>query len=157
MRSCTRARPRWRCGSWRTGRGTCFSSITTLGRATTFGGFAPLLAQHFQAANDDDRTALYATIAGDGAARLYAHAEAVTHYTSAIEAIRRSGHRDDAVNRLYRSRGKALELAGRSDAAVSNYKEMEADANVAGDAAAAAGARAALAALSSRLAPTSDP
>ncbi|HEY3212831.1 MAG TPA: adenylate/guanylate cyclase domain-containing protein, partial [Actinomycetota bacterium] len=51
--------------------------------------FASLLARHFQEAGDDDRTLRYATLAGDHAAKLYANADAVTHYTNAIDAARR--------------------------------------------------------------------
>lgn len=83
--------------------------------------FAPLLAQHFQAAGDDHRTLKYATMAGDSAARLYANAEAVAHYTSAIEAASRIGDRDELLSDLYRSRGRALELAARYEEAVTNY------------------------------------
>ena len=53
--------------------------------------FAPLLARHFQEAGDDERTLRYATVAGDNAARLYANAEAATHYATAIEAAVRLG------------------------------------------------------------------
>jgi predicted ATPase len=69
--------------------------------------FAPLLTRHFQEAGDDERTLTYATVAGDSAAGLYANVEAVTHYTSAIEAADRLGIGDEALHHLYLSRGRA--------------------------------------------------
>jgi class 3 adenylate cyclase/tetratricopeptide (TPR) repeat protein len=95
--------------------------------------FAPLLARHFQEAGDDDRTLLYATIAGDNAARLYAHAEAIAHYTGAIDAAARLGETEQPLHHLYPRRGRALELSGRFDEAVANYEAMELLADGAGD------------------------
>ena len=88
--------------------------------------FAPLLAHHFRESGDDERTLRYATIAADAASRLYAHAEAVTHATTAIEASVRLGRTDEALGHLYPMRGRALELAGRFEEAVGNYEAMEA-------------------------------
>ena len=62
--------------------------------------FAPLLARHFREAGDDERTLRYATLAADAAGRLYAHAEAASHSTSAIEAARRLGRTDEARQEL---------------------------------------------------------
>src|SRR4029450_110985 len=88
--------------------------------------FAPLLAQHFREAGDDERTLRYATLAADTAGRLYAHTEAVTHSTMAIQAAGRLGRTDEALGHLYPNRGRTLELWGRFDEAVANYEEMEA-------------------------------
>ncbi|MGH3690476.1 MAG: ATP-binding protein [Microbacterium sp.] len=109
--------------------------------------FAPLLARHFQEAGDDERTLTYATIAGDNAARLYANVEAVSHYTSAIEAADRLGIGDEALRHLYLSRGRALELEGRFDDAVATYEELEQVAERAGNRAVVLEARMALTAL----------
>src|SRR5678816_2646505 len=46
---------------------------------------APLLAMHFDRAGLDERSLHYFALAGDSAARRSANAEAVTHYTRAIE------------------------------------------------------------------------
>ncbi|MGA9159996.1 MAG: adenylate/guanylate cyclase domain-containing protein [Actinomycetota bacterium] len=95
--------------------------------------FAPLLVRHFQEAGDDERTLRYATVAGDNAARLHANAEAVTHYTTAIEAAVRLGQTEVSLRHLYLTRGRALELSGRFDEAVANYEGMELLADGAGD------------------------
>jgi class 3 adenylate cyclase/tetratricopeptide (TPR) repeat protein len=95
--------------------------------------FAPLLARHFQEAGDDERTLSYATTAGDSAARLYANAEAVTHYSAAIRAADRMGVLERSLEHLYMGRGRALVLGGRFDEAVANYEEMETAAQTAGD------------------------
>jgi class 3 adenylate cyclase/tetratricopeptide (TPR) repeat protein len=98
--------------------------------------FAPVLAHHFDEANDDERTLRYARLAGDHAARLYANADAVTHYGAAIEAARRLGAADELLARLYPNRGRALELSGRYDEAEENYEQMRAHAEASGDRAA---------------------
>ncbi len=119
--------------------------------------FAALLAQHFRAAGDDAKTLRYATTAGDSAARLFANKEAVTHYTSAIEAAERLGAGDESLHHLYPSRGRSLELSGRFDDAVANYEEMEAVAEGAGDKAAVLDARMALTTLFSTPTSRFDP
>jgi tetratricopeptide (TPR) repeat protein len=91
---------------------------------------APRLAQHFLEVGDQDRALKYFTLAGDAAARVYANAEAVMHYTRALEIARRAGGN---LQHLYMQRGKALELSVRYDEAMRNYKEMEALALERGD------------------------
>ena len=98
--------------------------------------FAPVLAHHFGEANDDERTLRYARLAGDHAARLYANADAVTHYGAAIEAARQLADDNELLEHLYPSRGRALELSGRYDEAEENYEEMQAHAEASGDRAA---------------------
>ena len=109
--------------------------------------FAALLARHFEEAGDDERTLRYATLAGDQAAKLYANAEAVTHYGAAIEAAERLGRHDDALAHLYPSRGRALELSARYDEAAANYEAMRALAVEARDRRAELGAAVALTTL----------
>jgi tetratricopeptide (TPR) repeat protein len=109
--------------------------------------FAPVLARHFAEAGDDERTLRYATVAGDHAAKLYANAEAVAHFASAIEAERRLRKSDAALHHLYPSRGRALELAGRFDEAGDDYEGMRALAEETGDRAAVLEADMALATL----------
>ena len=118
--------------------------------------FAPLLARHFLEAGDDERTLRYATMAGDAASRLYAHAEAVTHSTMAIEAAKRLDRTDEALAHLYPDRGRALELWGRFDEAVANYEEMEALAQASGARAAALAADMALTTLYATPTPVFD-
>ncbi len=118
--------------------------------------FAPLLARHFLEAGDDERTLRYATVAGDAASRLYAHAEAVTHSTMAIEAAKRLDRTEEALTHLYPNRGRALELLGRFDEAVANYEEMEALAQASGARAAALAADMALTTLYATPTPVFD-
>jgi class 3 adenylate cyclase/tetratricopeptide (TPR) repeat protein len=118
--------------------------------------FAPVLARHFQEAGDDERVLRYAGAAGDTAARLYANAEAVTHYTSAIEAALRLGASEALLRHLYPSRGRAFELAARHDDAAATYEEMRATAEHAGDRAAVLDANLALATLYSTPTPRFD-
>ena len=98
--------------------------------------FAPVLAHHFHEADDDERTLRYARLAGDHASRLYANADAVTHYGAAIDAARRLGAAGELLTHLYPNRGRALELSGRYDEAEENYEEMRAHAEASGDRAA---------------------
>jgi class 3 adenylate cyclase/tetratricopeptide (TPR) repeat protein len=117
--------------------------------------FAPLLARHFQEAGDDDRTLRYAAIAGDHAAKLYANAEAVTHYTNAIDAARRLERSGEQL-RLFPSRGRAFELAARYDDAVANDESWRALAEKESDRSAVLGADLALATLFSTPTPKFD-
>ena len=102
--------------------------------------FAPILAQHYAEAGDDAKTLAYATRAGDASARIYANAEAVAHYSIAIDAAKRAlspverGRAGVGVlQNLYLNRGRALELASRFPAALANYAEMEQLARESGD------------------------
>jgi predicted ATPase/class 3 adenylate cyclase len=84
---------------------------------------AHLLAVHFRAAEDRERALKYFQLAGDAAARLHANAEAITHYTQAIELTE-----EDDVERmlnLYRHRGRAYEVSGMYDEALANYEQLE--------------------------------
>jgi len=117
--------------------------------------FAPLLARHFQEAGDDDRTLRYATLAGDHAAKLYANADAVTHFTNAIDAARRLERSEEQL-RLFPSRGRAFELAGLYDDAVANDESWRALAEDRGDRSAVLGADLALATLFSTPTPKFD-
>ncbi len=122
--------------------------------------FAALLAMHYAQAGDDAKTLEYATRAGDAAARLYANAEAFDFYSRAVEVAKRVGARhlpsqgfqqtgvalnqtDPPQDRaranasplqdLYLKRGRVLELMGRIDDALANYREMQALAQERGD------------------------
>ena len=83
------------------------------------------LAYHFYEARDDERALKYATMAGDAAAHIYANTEAITHYTRAIEVARRGESPNETVIKLYASRGRAMELSGQFDEAISNDRELE--------------------------------
>ena len=118
--------------------------------------FAPLLARHFQEAGDDERTLRYATVAGDHAARLYANADAVTHYANAIDAARRLERPQEPLRHLFPSRGRTLELSGRYDEAIANDEAWRALAEEAGDQASVLGAEMTLATMYSTPTPKFD-
>jgi len=90
-------------------------------------GNAALLARHYAEAGDDAKTLEYATRAGDVSARVYANAEAVAHYSIAIDAAKRvvGTTRSSILRELYLKRGRELELASQFPAALENYSEME--------------------------------
>jgi tetratricopeptide (TPR) repeat protein len=105
---------------------------------------SPMLARHFAEAGDDARALHYFTLAGDTAARLYANAEAITHYTHAIEIAQREVSKsqiptsnlqasNSQISNLYLHRGRALELNAQYDDALANYAEMETLAQARGD------------------------
>lgn len=94
----------------------------------TFAGrldeFAPLLAQHFAQA-EDARAQQYYTLAGNVAARFYANAEAVTHFSHALEIARKHRASSEDLLYLYTRLGQCLELEGNSDAALDIYEQMK--------------------------------
>ncbi len=87
--------------------------------------YAALLAQHYAEAGDDAKTLAYSIRAGDAAARVYAHAEAIAHYTRALQTAVRSASATDTLAHIYERRGRAFELAGDYAHALANYEEME--------------------------------
>jgi tetratricopeptide (TPR) repeat protein len=88
---------------------------------------APRLAYHFAEGHNFARACAYSRMAGDAAYRLFAQAEAIMHYTQALEAAHQSNA--DAADRiyLYERRGRSLELANRFTEAEQNYNEMAAE------------------------------
>ena len=119
--------------------------------------FAPVLVRHFQGSGDDERTLRYASMAGRHAARLYANAEAITHFSTAIGAAARLRRTEELLHDLYPGRGRALELSGRYDEAIAGYEAMQTVAKDAGDRTATLDADLALADLYSTPTPRSDP
>ena len=94
---------------------------------------APLLARHFQEAGDHARALRYYTLAGDLALAVYANAEAVAAYGSALSAAERisvGAERASAAapaaawQHLFEARGRALELNAQYDEALANYRAM---------------------------------
>jgi tetratricopeptide (TPR) repeat protein len=118
---------------------------------------APHLARHFAEAGDDDATLRYAAMAGDAAARLFAHAEAEAHYRTALDVARRVDAEPDLHRSLYERRGTALEVAGRHVDAIANYEEQIETARARGDERMALSANIALALLYSTASSVSDP
>ena len=93
---------------------------------------SPLLAHHFYTANDP-RALAYSIRAAETAERLYANAEAATHYSHAIEMARRNGAEKDQVAQLYLKCADALKADGHHELALENYVEMEVFAREQGD------------------------
>lgn len=96
-------------------------------------GYAPILAHHYFEAGDLAKTFHYAVIAGDVAARLYAHPEALMHYARALQALHQLSGAPDAtlvvgaeISHLYTNRGRVFELSNHYELAAENYIEMEA-------------------------------
>jgi len=87
---------------------------------------AHLLAYHAREAGDNERALKYSTVAGNVALRMYANAEAETHYRSALEIAKNTDDisRDQLIH-LYVSRGRALHADGQFDDALKNYRELE--------------------------------
>src|SRR6185503_8334281 len=80
---------------------------------------APLAGQiawHYRLAGHNAEAAHYAQLAGDHARRLYANAEALTHYSSALAL----GHTDPAT--LHEAIGDLQTLAGEYNAALTSYQ-----------------------------------
>src|SRR5262249_37170322 len=78
------------------------------------------------------------TRAGDTDANLYANAEAILHYSNALEAVRRLEEQgapiaSDRARQVYLGRGRALELNGGHSEAQDNYLELERLAQARGD------------------------
>lgn len=85
---------------------------------------APLLAHHFDRAGDETRATTYYLLAGDQAARVYANAESIAHYTRALGILSHGKPETKTLDELYKKRGRALELSGQYDQAFANYEAM---------------------------------
>jgi predicted ATPase/class 3 adenylate cyclase len=85
---------------------------------------APLLAHHFYHARDE-RSLKYDLISGEKAARLYANAEAATHFRRALEIARRNNRDLRQILYLFSELGRVLELAGRYEQALEIYNALQ--------------------------------
>lgn len=83
--------------------------------------FAWLLARHYCEAGDPLREIRYGTQAGQVAARLYANAEAIEHFTRVIE--RAKHHARKSLPPLYRARGQIYERLGDFLSAYGDYEQ----------------------------------
>jgi tetratricopeptide (TPR) repeat protein len=86
--------------------------------------FAPLLAYHFYRAQDR-RSLNYDILAGEKSARLYANAEAATHFRRALKVARQSGRDLDQIRLLFSELGRVLELGARYEQALQNYDDWQ--------------------------------
>ncbi len=85
--------------------------------------FAPLVANHFYAAQDS-RSLKYDILAGEKAARLYANAEAATHFGRALEVAKRNASDNMQIASIFTQLGHVLELIGYHQQALAIYDEM---------------------------------
>lgn len=86
--------------------------------------FAPLIAYHFYTAQDP-RSLSYDLLAGEKASRLYANAEAATHFSRALGVAKQNGNDSELIAKLHIQLGSALELSGRYEQALQNYESMQ--------------------------------
>ncbi len=93
------------------------------------------LAHHYRESGATELALQYAIRAGDRASRLYANADAVTHYSSAVSLLPMVDGDSPQLIEVYRRRGRALELSGQPQGALANYEEMEGVGRQRGDAA----------------------
>ena len=94
--------------------------------------FAPLIAHHFYSAGDA-RSLKYDLIAGEKSARLYANAEAATHFQRALEVARRIKGDANQIKQIFSQLGQVLELSGHYEQALAVYDDMLAFGNEQGD------------------------
>jgi predicted ATPase len=88
----------------------------------------PILAHHFDEAGQKKQALKYFTLAADGAANIYANAEAVMYYNRALEIATAEIDKElagsDQLRHLFTRRGRSLELSSQFEAALDNYKQM---------------------------------
>jgi len=88
----------------------------------------PVLAYHYAEAGDARQAIKYFTLSGDGAAKMYANAEAATYYGHALEIATKNPHEplvdSQQFSHLYTQRGRCLELNSQYQEALDNYKQM---------------------------------
>ncbi len=88
-------------------------------------GSAILLAQHWDQAGEERRALECYLRAGEQAARLYAHKEALMAYDRAVELARGLRLSSSAQRDLYSRRGRILELEGQYPRALEVYQQLE--------------------------------
>ena len=96
--------------------------------------FAAVLAEHYAVAGVDAKAMEYSMRAGGVAGRVYAHTEALAHYTRALNFARRDPEANSQLLcDLLLRRGRMLELSSQFKAALEHYEEMQALAQTRGD------------------------
>src|SRR5437868_8388346 len=88
---------------------------------------APLLAYHFNEAGEKERASRYFALAGENAARKFAHREALSYYSQGIRAS------TQPPAGLFHARGQVYELQGFFDDARQDYEQAAEVARAAGD------------------------
>lgn len=94
---------------------------------------APLLAQHFLEGDEPARAFEYFTQAGDSAARVFAHDEAIMHFTNARDLTHSLEVEPEKVIEVYRRLGREYELIGDYAQAIAGYSDLLSRGEQAGD------------------------
>ena len=87
--------------------------------------FAAILARHYAEAGDAEQTLVFASHAGDVAARVYANTEAIAFYSQALGIAKERTDNAAKLISLYTRLGRAYELAADYPRALEIYREME--------------------------------
>ena len=82
------------------------------------------LACHYDEARDSPKAAHYWTVAGEAAFASYAHPEAISAYSRALELAPDAQLTPAQLRRLYARRGRAMELIGQFEQAIRNYDDL---------------------------------
>jgi predicted ATPase len=84
------------------------------------------LAHHFAEAGAEDRALRYFVRAGDHAFAQYALMEAITHYSAALDLMWKQPDIDvEIATHLALRKGRAFELRGEYDSALTTYEKLE--------------------------------
>lgn len=86
---------------------------------------APILAQHFHTAGDNERALKYFIQSGDKAMATYAIQEAIEHYKFALDIAKQTPASLKVLKRLFLKLGSAYELNAQYELGLENYQEME--------------------------------
>ena len=93
---------------------------------------APMLAQHFLEGDEPARAFDYFTRAGDSAARVFAHEEAIMHFAHARDLTRSLELDTQKVSEVYRRLGREYELISDYTQAIATYRDLLAQGEQAG-------------------------
>jgi tetratricopeptide (TPR) repeat protein len=86
--------------------------------------YAAEISLHFAEAEEDAKTLEFSTRAADAAMRVFANAEALEHYTRAINIANTGIASNAELVYLYRQRGRILEVTGKFFEALASYREL---------------------------------
>ncbi len=82
------------------------------------------LARHYDEARDASKAVHYWTLAGEAAFASYAHLEAISAFSRALELAPDAQLTSSQLRQLYARRGRTMELIGQFEQAIRNYGDM---------------------------------
>lgn len=85
---------------------------------------AALLTEHYSKAGHDAKILEFGTRAGDQAARIFANAEAIKQYSSAVDAALRLGCERETIVALVAKLGRVYELQNENERALQTYARL---------------------------------